>query len=86
MSMQQAELVQGLLEFISKELLNDQPDVRLQPDDDLLSSQLVDSLGVMRIIAYLEQRYQVRIPPADVTIENFIDVSTIGSYMLAHHG
>lgn len=84
--MQQAELVQGLLEFISKELLNDQPDVRLQPDDDLLSSQLVDSLGVMRIIAYLEQRYQVRIPPADVTIENFIDVSTIGSYMLAHHG
>jgi len=79
--MQQAEIQQTLIEFISGDLLNDQPGLLLKPEDDLLSSQLVDSLGVMRIVAFLEQQYDVTIPPADVTIENFIDVKTIGSYI-----
>lgn len=71
----------ALIEFVSKELLNDRPERVLKPDDDLLSSQWVDSLGVMRIVAFLERQYGVKVPPTDVTIENFIDVQTISAYV-----
>lgn len=84
--MDQNEVQDNLTEFVANELLHDSAVASIQPDDDLLSSQLVDSLGVMRIIAFLEERYQVRIPPADVTIENFIDIRTISAYLVRMNG
>jgi len=83
---EQIEVQNNLIDFVVSELLNDRTDVDLQPQDDLLSSQLVDSLGVMRIIAFLEERYGIRIPPSDVTIENFIDVQTISTYLVRSNG
>lgn len=49
--------------------------------DDLLLTGLVDSLGVMRLINYLEQQYRIKIPPEDVTIENFTNIEVINSYL-----
>ena len=81
MNTEQIEIQNTLLDFIAKDLLKDRPNLVLKPDDDLLSSQWVDSLGVMRIVAFLEQQYDVTIPPTDITIENFINVKTIVSYL-----
>ncbi|NNM01230.1 MAG: acyl carrier protein [Gammaproteobacteria bacterium] len=84
--MQQHEIEQNLIAFITQELLNNRGDLELTPADDLLGTQLVDSLGVMRIVAFLEQSYAVRIPPADVTIENFITVTSISGYLAGLKG
>lgn len=81
MSDEPSQVQQTLMEFVSKQLLNDRPDLVLKPEDDLLSSQWVDSLGVMRIVAFLEQQFGVTIPPADVTIENFVNIQTISAYL-----
>ncbi len=81
MNKEYIEIQNTLIDFIAKDLLKDRPDLVLNPDDDLLSSQWVDSLGVMRIVAFLEEKYDVTIPPTDVTIENFINVATIVAYL-----
>ena len=81
MSDASSQVQNALIEFVSKQLLNDRSGLALKPEDDLLSSQWVDSLGVMRIVAFLEQQYGVTIPPADVTIENFVNIQTISSYL-----
>ena len=49
--------------------------------DDLLLTGLVDSLGVMRLVSYLEQQYSIKIPPEDVTIENFMNIDAINLYL-----
>ena len=49
--------------------------------DDLLLSGLVDSLGVMRLIGHLEQQYSIKIPPEDVTIDNFMHIEAIKQYL-----
>jgi len=54
--------------------------------DDLLLSGLVDSLGVMRLVSYLEQQYSLKIPPQDVTIENFVNIETISLYLAGRVG
>jgi acyl carrier protein len=50
-------------------------------DQDLLLSGLVDSLGVVRMISFIEQTMEVAIPPEDVTLENFQTVDNIVRYL-----
>lgn len=45
-------------------------DQRIGPDDELLLSGRLDSLGVMRVIAHLEQTFGITVPFPDMTIEN----------------
>jgi D-alanine--poly(phosphoribitol) ligase subunit 2 len=46
-----------------------------------LEEGLIDSLGVMRLVAFLEEEFDVKIPPQDLTIENFITVQAITTYL-----
>lgn len=72
---------QTLKDFISQELLDGTNPVPLADDQDLLLSGLVDSLGVVRMINFIEQTMDVVIPPQDVTLENFQTVDNIVRYL-----
>ena len=62
-----------LLKFITEEILSGKAQTELQSDDDLLATEIIDSMGVMRLISFVETTYGVRVPPEDVTIENFMN-------------
>ena len=68
-------------QFIIQELLNSRKDVVLNNDDELLLSGLVDSLGVIRLITFLEAEWKTVIPPEDVTIEHFGTVAAMTDYL-----
>ncbi len=70
---------QKLITFIQSELLNDQQSITAE--EDLLISGLVDSIGVMRLVGFIEENLETTIPPKDVTLENFGNVNTIVSYL-----
>lgn len=78
--MSQTDRQQVILTFITSQLL-DAPHSSLTADDELLGSGLIDSLGVMRLIQFLEDQFELRVPPADVTIEHFSTVATIVAYI-----
>ena len=64
--------------FISQELLGGQ---EIEHDKNLLEDDTVDSLGMLRLVAHLEERYQIEIPPEQFTIENFRTINTISDYL-----
>ncbi|MEM9921368.1 MAG: acyl carrier protein [Bacteroidota bacterium] len=70
-----------LIEYIQEQLLANQADVMLSPDDDLLGSGLVDSLGMTKLIMFIEKKFELRIPPEDMTIEHFMTVQNIQDYL-----
>ena len=72
--------VDSVRTFIAVEILNDST-VRIAPDDDLLLNGMIDSLGVTRLITFLESETGLMIPPEDVTLENFSTVANIANYM-----
>ena len=82
MSMQPipAEASGVILDFISNHLLSD-PKAELASDDDLLASDLLDSLSVVRLVDFVETTFEISVPPADVTIEHFMTVDTIVKYL-----
>ena len=68
-----------LEKFVSEELLNNTASVTR--NDNLLTDGLVDSLGMMRFIRFIEDTYDLEIPPEDVIIENFRTIGVIIDYL-----
>lgn len=53
----------------------------IDPEQNLLLEGGVDSLGMLKLVAFIELTYDVKVPPSDFTIENFRSLSVIGGYV-----
>lgn len=73
------ETQEQILAFVNETLLNNRKTVGA--NDSLLTTNVIDSLGVMRLVAHLETAFDIRISPADVTIENFRTIAHIAAYV-----
>jgi acyl carrier protein len=74
-----------ITEFITKELAIGRAK-EVQPDDDLLATGVLDSLGLMQLVLFLEERLGVKVPDEDVVIENFQSVSALTAYLARLNG
>jgi len=74
------QIKDSLDDFIQKELL-DEPFAGLADEADLLTTNLIDSLGWMRVVEFIESAHGFRVPPEDITIENFINLDTLSAYV-----
>lgn len=63
--------------FISARLLDGGREVGIE--DEVVLDGTIDSLGVTRLIDYLEKEFRVTIAPHDVTIENFRSAMTMAA-------
>ena len=70
-----------IIKYIQENLLIGKGEIELLPEDDLLGSGLIDSLGVMRLVSFVEETFNIKIPPEDIIIENFMDVKAITNYV-----
>lgn len=73
-----------LCAYISNELLDD--DEPVAADENLLADGMVDSMGMLRLVAYIDDSWNVSVPPEDFTIENFRTVATIVAYLESKSG
>jgi len=74
---------QEIINYIKCEFHSSTPDLDIQSDDDLLSAGLVDSMGMMRLIQFIEEQFSIKVAPLDMTIENFITVDAMAAYISA---
>ncbi|MEM6673332.1 MAG: acyl carrier protein [Planctomycetota bacterium] len=72
--------IDAIRTYIQVEILGD-PEFTIDADQDLLLSETLDSLSVVRLVAHLEQETGLEIPPEDVTLENFASLSRIDEYL-----
>ncbi|MDX1531665.1 MAG: acyl carrier protein [Rhodothermales bacterium] len=70
-----------LKRYIEQELLSGRGAVAVGDDENLLGSGLVDSVGMMSLVLFIEDAFALRVPPEDVTIEHFLSVNTICAYV-----
>ena len=68
-----------LQQYISEELLNGR--MKVEVDDDLLAGEILDSLGIMWLVAFIEETFSVGVPLEDITIQNFRTIEVIDTYL-----
>lgn len=70
-----------IVRYIAEELHNNQMEETIEMEDDLLGTGILDSLGMMRLIRYVEEEFQIQVAPEEMTIENFMTVSAITEFI-----
>lgn len=73
-------MTQVLHSYLCEEILNREPGA-VGLSDDLLASGLVDSMGMMRFIRFIEERFTLKVPPEDLVLENFSSLDAITTYL-----
>jgi acyl carrier protein len=68
-------------QFIVSELSQGRGITAIEPTDNLLAKGIVDSHGVMELVAFLEERYGISVRDEDLTPENFESVARIDEFV-----
>ena len=68
-----------ILEFIREEA--DLDDQEVTADTSLFRDQLLDSMNLTALIAFLEETFSIRVKPMDIVFENLDTVSHMLAYI-----
>ncbi len=71
-----------LTDYIQAELAKGRKS-NIHPNDDLLSEGVIDSLGILQLVAFIEDKFNVHVADEDVVLENFQSVAALSSYVQA---
>ncbi len=74
------KIEEELTTFIVQEILSEDESFVLEPEQPLLNG-LLDSFGLMSLVTYLEERYDIAVEIAAVTTEHFATVRTIAAFV-----
>lgn len=58
----------------------------LAADDSLIAAGVIDSTGVLELIEFLEERYEIQIADEEVLPENLDSIGSIGRFVGAKLG
>jgi acyl carrier protein len=53
----------------------------LREEDPLLESGIVDSLGILDVVAFIEAEFNVKVEDEDLTSENFQNIARMARYL-----
>ncbi len=74
---------QALRSFIAAELLFSGDDYPYSDQASFLEHGIVDSLGIMSLVAFVEERFGLTVADADIVPANFDSVSRLSAYIRA---
>ena len=75
-----------IAEFIRENLLYMRPDFVLNDDVKLIESRIVDSMGVLELIAFLEESFEVSIQDDDVNEANLGTIALMAQFVIQKQG
>jgi len=74
----------GIAELVRSFVVKKVPPAKKRVFSDdlpLLSSGIIDSLGVLDLVTFLERSFNIRIADEELTPENFASINTISSFI-----
>lgn len=69
-----------LADYIKNEIMRNR-NAKLSDDEDLLSSGILDSLGILQLVAFIEKTFGIHVPDEDVVFDNFQSLGAMASYL-----
>ena len=79
------ELKKMILDYVTREYLEEDDDRVITDDTPLISGGIVDSFSMVSLKRFLEKKYSIQIPDAEATPEAFDTVNSIAALVRALH-
>ena len=74
-------MMEELKNYLTTEIAPDRDRMTLGPDDDLLELGSVDSMAVMKLVAFLEKNFGIEVRDEDIVPENFQSLARMATYV-----
>lgn len=81
-----SEIEQSILGYLAEISEGQATGVALTRDTGLLETGFLDSINLVRLIQFLEERFKIQIPDADLGPELFASAATISAYVAQRAG
>jgi acyl carrier protein len=86
MSSNKPSLETEIRKFIAENMLFSADGFNYGDNDSLLEAGIVDSVGVMELVSFVDKTYQITVPPEDISPDNFDSVSRLANYIRLKQG
>ena len=73
-------------DYISREFVQDATLLPLGNATSLLETGVLDSLGLLRLVVYIQERFGIAVDDVDLVPENFDSVDAICAYLRSQDG
>ena len=78
------EILTDVRTFFQNEIVND-PAFNIEPQTDIIRGGLIDSMGIVRLMVHLQQRYDIDdFHRSDVILDNFRTIDRISEMVLRY--
>lgn len=77
-----SDVTQAIKEYLEEELLDD--GTELDVDTPLLKTEIIDSMGVLTLVGFIEDEFGITVGADDVSTDNFHSLATITRYVESH--
>ena len=71
-----------IMEFIKNQLVREKTMKNIGRGDDLIESGIIDSLGILKLLEFLESKYSIHISDEELIPENFESIESIESFII----
>jgi acyl carrier protein len=78
-----ADIVKDLRAYIAENFLYARPDYVLAEHDHLLEKGIVDSMGMLELLTFLQDRFGVEPADEEITEDNFATLGRIAAFVQA---
>lgn len=70
-----------IMEFIKNQLVREKTMKNIGRGDDLIESGVIDSLGILKLLEFLESKFSINIADEELIPENFESIESIESFI-----
>ena len=70
-----------IMEFIKTQLVREKTMKNIGRGDDLIESGIIDSLGILKLLEFLESKFSIHIADEELIPENFHSIESIESFI-----
>ena len=70
-----------LEKFILNELAVDQDRQSIELDEDLIMQGIIDSMGVIKLSTFMEEKFGIKISDMDMVPENFQNIESLTKFV-----
>ena len=75
------QYVRDISRFICYDLLKD-PEIDISRDSALIESGIIDSFGIVQVVAFIEKEYGINLTDEDLMVENFRSISALAELII----
>lgn len=68
-------------QFVMGKIAGKNERMSIDDKDDIITAGIIDSLGIMQLVAFIEETFSIEIKDEDIVPDNFESIETISSYI-----